>query len=136
MESTNHGHIRTDFPGGWDGDTLNAFTAEGRNDSQNEAFDFIKNLLNYRKTSSVLQYGKLTHFIPDDNVYVYFRSNNNQKIMVIINSNAGNKTLSTQRFSEMLQEVNEGKDIITGRNLLLNNSIEISGKSSMVIELK
>lgn len=136
LESTNHGHIRTDFPGGWDGDTLNAFTAEGRNNSQNEAFDFIKNLLNYRKTSNVLQYGKLTHFIPDDNVYVYFRSNNNQKIMVIINSNAGNKTLSTQRFSEMLQEVNEGKDIITGRNLLLNNSIEISGKSSMVIELK
>ena len=136
LESTNHGHIRTDFPGGWSGDSKNAFTAEGRDDRQNEAFGFIKNLLNYRKTSTALQYGKLTHFIPENNVYVYFRSNNEQKIMVIINSNSENKILSTQRFSEMLQEVKEGTDVITGKDMTLNNSIEIPAKSSMVIELK
>jgi neopullulanase len=136
LESTNHGHIRTDFPGGWAGDSKNAFTTEGRNDSQNEAFGFIKNLLNYRKTSTALQYGKLTHFIPENNVYVYFRSNNEQKIMVILNSNADNKLLSTQRFAEMIQGVKEGTDIITGKDLTINGSIEIPAKSSMVIELK
>lgn len=136
LESTNHGHIRTDFPGGWPGDTRNAFTVGGRDDRQNEAFNFIKNLLNYRKTSNALQYGKLTHFIPENNVYVYFRSNNEQKIMVIINSNSDNKILSIQRFSEILQGDQEGIDIISGKSLKMNYSIEIPAKSSLVIELK
>jgi neopullulanase len=56
--------------------------------------------------------------------------------MVIINSNADNKKLSTQRFAEMIQGVKEGTDIITGKNLTINGSIEIPAKSSMVIELK
>jgi len=46
-----HGLIRTDFPGGWQGDTVNAFTGEGLTSEQKSMQSFLKKVLNYRKTS-------------------------------------------------------------------------------------
>jgi glycosidase len=69
-----HPDIRKDFPGGWPGDKVNAFTKEGRTSAQNEAFDFLRTLLNWRKDQEVIHHGKLKHFIPENNIYVYFRT--------------------------------------------------------------
>ncbi len=136
LESSGHGYIRTDFPGGWPGDAHNAFTAEGRSKEQNKAFNFIRTLLNFRKNSEVLHSGKLTHFIPRENVYVYFRSLNNQRIMIVINSSEESKNISTGRFAEMLTGYTEGIEIISGKNIKITNTLNIPAKSSMVIELK
>ena len=46
-----HGLIRTDFPGGWSGDQVNAFTGEGLTKDQKDMQSFLKTLLNYRKSS-------------------------------------------------------------------------------------
>ena len=45
-----HCIIRSDMPGGWAGDSTNAFTGQGLTSQQKEAQDFIKHLLNWRKT--------------------------------------------------------------------------------------
>jgi len=76
------GIIRSDFPGGWDGDQVNAFTGAGLSDQQKQAQDFMKTLLNWRKTSKVIHSGKLMHFAPNEGVYVYFRYDQNNKVMV------------------------------------------------------
>ena len=41
----NHGLIRSNFPGGFPGDKINAFTREGLNSDQIKTLDFFKKLL-------------------------------------------------------------------------------------------
>lgn len=58
-ESDHHGHIRKDFPGGWEGDMKNGFTGKGLAENELEMQDFFKNLLNWRKENPVIHTGKL-----------------------------------------------------------------------------
>ena len=52
------GDLRKDFPGGWQGDTRNCFAKNGRTALENEAFEFTRQLLNWRKGNQVIS-GKL-----------------------------------------------------------------------------
>ncbi|WP_034922888.1 glycoside hydrolase family 13 protein [Gillisia sp. CAL575] len=130
------GDIRRDFPGGWKGDENNAFTEAGRTQDQEAYHSFTKKLLNYRKDKEVLHFGKLLQFLPENNVYVYFRYNENERVMVVINNNPEAQELELSRFSEGLDGSTSGKDIITGEQVNLNNSLNIKGKSSLIVELK
>ncbi len=109
------GDIRRDFPGGWPGDSINAFTVKGRTAEQNEYFNFLSKLLNWRKTKEVIHTGLLTHFIPVNDVYVYFRYNEKEKIMVILNNNETDQNLNINRYTESLEDKSNGTDIITGK---------------------
>ncbi len=129
------GDIRRDFPGGWEGDAQNAFNEAGRTQQQNEYHSFTKKLLNYRKNNEVLHTGKLLQYIPENNVYVYFRYNANDRVMVVINNNPEDQTLNLERFAEGLEEATSGKDVISGEQVSLGDRLEVSGKSSMVLEL-
>ena len=80
---------------------------------QKEAFDFLKTLLNWRKDNEVIHQGKLKHFIPENNIYVYFRYLDERSVMVIINANDSEKVLDTKPFNESLQEFKIGRDVIT-----------------------
>jgi len=80
------GWVRLDFPGGWTNDAVNAFTGKGLNENQLAMQALIKKLANFRKNSSALQTGKLMQYIPQDGLYVYFRYNNSQTIMCIMNT--------------------------------------------------
>ena len=85
------GFKRKDFPGGWAGDKVNAFTGEGLTAQQKTAQEFVKKLVNWRKSNEVVEHGKLMHFIPHDNIYVYFRYNDKGMVMVILNKNTGSQ---------------------------------------------
>jgi glycosidase len=130
------GDIRRDFPGGWPGDAQNAFTENGRTDIQNQYFNFTKKLLNWRKNKSVIHNGKTTHYVPENNVYVYFRHNEKESVMVVINNSDKPQTIHTKRFKENILSYTKGTDIISEKDYNLNDSIEIQGKSSMILELK
>jgi glycosidase len=132
-----HAYIRQDFPGGWPNDTYNAFTKQGRTKEQNQVFNHIKKLLNYRKRSGALKHGKTLHFIPEDGIYVYFRYTNTETVMVILNNNnKRNKNVDTSRFNEVIFQFSEGKNILTGRKIKDLSLIAVKAKSAMVIELK
>jgi len=134
--SHDHPLIRKDFPGGWPGDTINSFTYAGRNTQQNEAFDYLVKLLQYRKNHPVLHTGTLTHFIPADGIYVYFRELNNQAVMVLFNNNDNeSRTIETARYNEILSKYTTGKDILTGVNIPDLKKIEVPAKSALVVEL-
>lgn len=134
-EELGDGDIRRDFPGGWEEDQQSGFTLEGRTAAQEEFHSFTKNLLNYRKDKEVLHFGKLLQFIPEDNVYVYFRYNDDETVMVIINNNPEDQVLDLTRFAEGIKDHTTGKDIISGIDVSLNDTLEVEGKKSMVIEL-
>jgi glycosidase len=129
-------YIRQDFPGGWNGDKNNAFTASGRTDVQKKYFDFTSKLLNWRKNKSVIHSGKTTHYIPENNVYIYFRYDEKETVMVIINNNPEKQTIKTNRFLENIKNYTSGKDILGNASFDLKNDISIEGKSALVLELK
>ncbi len=52
--------VRKDFPGGWQGDSVNKFTSGGRTAQENDAYNFIKMLAHFRIKSSALQTGNYT----------------------------------------------------------------------------
>ncbi len=135
-EHKGHGHIRKDFPGGWAGDKQNAFTKSGRTKAQNEAFDFMKKIANWRKTSKPVTEGKMMHFLPENNTYVYFRYTKNESVMVVLNNhNTDSRTIKTDRFNEIMKGYSAGFEIISGKKVDISE-IKIPKKSIMIIELK
>ncbi len=130
------GDIRKDFPGGWAGDSQNSFKKEGRTEKQNEYFNFLKKVLNWRKSKTVMHMGKFLHYLPQENVYVYFRYNDSETVMVILNNSDEPKTIAPARFSEGLKGSKTGTDIISEKEISFENQIAIPAKTSMIIEIK
>ncbi len=128
--------IRQDFPGGWAGDKNNAFTKSGRTEEQNKFFDFTSRLFQWRKNKSVIHFGKMTHYIPQENVYVYFRYDDKETVMVVINNAAETKTIKTNRFQENIKNFKSGKDVLTGKSVDLKSEISLERKSVLILELK
>lgn len=130
------GDIRQDFPGGWQGDSINAFKAIERTKLQKEYFDFTSKLLNWRKTKSVIHTGLLTHYVPQNDVYVYFRYSKTDKIMVILNNNLTEQTLKLDRYAESIQKSTQGTDVMTGKIVELKNELIVPKQSALILELK
>ena len=128
--------IRKDFPGGWSGDSNNAFLKSGRTEEQQKFFDFTSKLFSWRKNKTVIHSGKLTHYVPENNVYVYFRFNENETVMVVINNSNEKQIFKTNRFQENIQNYKSGNDVLTNKTFDLKTNIEIEGKSALILELK
>ena len=112
--SGDHGIIRTDFPGGWPGDAVSGFTGQGLSQPARETQQWLRKLLQWRKTATVVHHGKLLHFVPEQSTYVFFRFDESRKLMVILNKNEQPYTLQLERFEEILQGATRAKDVLNG----------------------
>jgi len=128
--------IRRDFPGGWPSDANDAFTEKGRTTEQKAYFDFSKKVWNWRKGKSVIHSGSFTQFLPQNNVYVYFRHNENETVMVILNNSSGEQRVDPKRFSEVINKKKYGVEVISGEKIDFDKDIKISGKTAYILELK
>lgn len=128
--------VRKDFEGGWADDKVNKFLASGRTEKENQAFDFVKKLANYRKTSEAITDGKLTQFLPQDGIYVYFRYTNNQTVMVIMSQSKDDKNLDTQRFVERMSGFTSAKNIMADSTVGDLKSLKIPAMSITILELQ
>lgn len=131
-----HGLIRTDFPGGWAGDAVNAFTGAGLSEEKAAAQQWLKRLLNWRKTASVVHHGKLMQFAPQNKVYVFFRYDEEEKVMVILNRNEDTVELDLSPYTEQLQGISSGTDILTGKAHALADNLQLAGKRAYVLEIE
>lgn len=96
------GEIRSDMPGGWIGDSKNAFTKQGLTTKEIEAQSFLKQLLHLRNRTPALQSGRLIHFAPEQGVYVYFRLEGNEKYMILLSKKDSPVALNVNRYREVL----------------------------------
>lgn len=136
-KSNGDADIRQDFPGGWQGDTQNAFTESGRTDFQKSYFDLTKKLLNWRKSKQVIHTGKTTQYVPENNVYVYFRHNDSgETVMVVLNNGNDNQTINTKRFSENIKNHTSGNDVLTNAVFDLKQDITVQSKTALILELR
>jgi len=149
--------IRRDFPGGWDTDKQTAFYAnddkrrygrEGRTPEQEAYFQFTKKLLTWRKNQEVIHEGKLVQYVPENNVYVYFRIQESEnglqsskRLMVVLNNSTDEQKINLERFEESL-DVSQLKSVPIRKEILSDLPIDFSqktvtipGKTAWIIEL-
>ena len=81
------GHMddRRDFPGGFPGDSRDAFDAAGRTAQEQTLFATYRNLLKLRKSSPALRRGTLTDLFANESVYAYMRQNETERVIVALN---------------------------------------------------
>ena len=128
--------MRADFPGGWPGDRANGFTGAALSPNVAEAQQFLKRLLNWRKSSTAVKHGRLTHYAPANGIYVYFRHTDNDRVMVVINKNADAKEVPVDRFAESLYGANIGIDVMTDRVHGLDPSITVPGRGFLILQVQ
>lgn len=128
--------VREDFPGGWTDDKAkeNRFTKEGRSDKQQEAFEHVSALANFRKNSSAITAGKTMQYIPKDGLYIYFRYDNKQTVMVVTNTGDKNIKPDWTIYNERVKGFTQVKNVVTGKVKPLSG-LEIESKESLVLEL-
>ncbi|NAS31358.1 alpha-amylase [Flavobacteriaceae bacterium R38] len=131
-----HGLIRTDFPGGWEGDPVNAFTGEGLSDEQKDMQSYLKKILNYRKNSKAIHEGKTVHFAPVNGVYVLFRILDEEIVVHVLNKNENPVDLDLKRFEEVGLEGKTLKNIISGEEVIWKDSLKLNGKGSIILTTK
>jgi glycosidase len=135
--------IRKDFPGGWgalddhnafftNGDVNNLRGMKGRTEQEEAYFQFTKQLLNWRKNQPVIHSGKMKQYVPENNVYVYFRYNESDTLMVIINNSIKEETIKLSRFDEMLSGKSILRDVFTNQDNKLTNTISLPAKTAVV----
>ncbi|OYU45353.1 MAG: alpha-amlyase [Burkholderiales bacterium PBB4] len=129
------GLLRGDFPGGWPGDTVNAFTGAGLSADQKDAQTTVRKLLNWRKQHSAVTRGKLTHYIPEGCNYVYFRHDAHKAAMVVINKCKTDTELNLERFAGSLQGKTQGSNVLTGDVVGLQQPLKLRAKQSVVLDL-
>ncbi len=130
------GAIRADMPGGWAGDAADAFTGRGLSPAQRDAQDYLRRLLDWRKRTRVVQHGKLQHFAPADGVYVYFRYDGKDTVMVALNRNVDATPLALDRFREFIAADRRGRDVMAGTELALDKPLLLAGKSATIIRIE
>lgn len=129
-----HGTIRTPFPGGFQSSDHNAFSKCGRNDSENNLFNYTQKLISLRRNFKSLSTGNLTHYYPFNNVYVYFRNLNDETTMIVINGSDKEQTIDFSSYSEMLSTKSKLIDLMIDDEIVLseNSKLEIEPLSSKI----
>jgi glycosidase len=131
----NHGVIRSDFPGGWRDDSVNAVTGMGLAPSQLKMQQYMRQLLLWRKANDVIANGETLHFAPFNGFYVYFRYNKEKTIMVIMNKNGQPENIDNRRFAEILKGKTKARNVLTSQELPLTSSFRIPAKTALILEI-
>lgn len=127
------GNVRKDFPGGFPGDTHNAFTAGGRTKAENAMFRWLSRLLHWRQGNEVITKGRQTQFIPVNGVYVVAREYQGKKVMTVLNGTTKEATMGVKRYAETIGTSTQGKDVLTGRNYKLTEDIKLKPRQTLVL---
>ena len=131
------GYVRKDFPGGFPGDTHNAFTKEGRTRSEAAMFDWLSRLLHWRNGNETIIRGYQTQFIPHNGIYVIARRWHRNTVMTIINGTSKEQVLEVKRYEELLndgQDLTKVEDVPTGECYNLTKNLKMKPRQTLVLE--
>ena len=136
LDVAGDGRKRNPIPGAFIGAKSDKFTEAGRTDKENEAFNYVKTLANFRKNSPALKTGSMINFIPENGIFVYFRKNDNDLVMCIVNQNKEKVTeMDLSRFKETLGDRSTGKNVVSGETYHLDRKLLLQPESVKVIEI-
>ena len=128
------GNVRRDFPGGFPGDSKNAFTREGRTKAENAMFDWLSRLLHWRQGNEVITKGSQTQFIPYKGIYVIARQYQGKTVLTILNGKRSQATMAVERYSEVIGSRTQAKDVLTGTTYQLSKDLVLQPRQVLVLE--
>lgn len=132
------GLVRGDFPGGWPGDSQNAFTGEGLNKQQKKAQALLKTLLNYRKNNALLSSGTMTHFFPKNGIYSFVRRNKapeqGKQLWVFLSKNTEAMPIDAERYFELSPDNCLFSDVISGKSYAELSDAIIPAQAWLMLE--
>ena len=134
--TTDHGIIRTDFPGSWQGDAVNGFTGRGLTTDQKSAQEFMRKLLNWRKATPTIHSGELRHFAPENGVYVYFRFDEFNKYMVVINKNDDEVSLTMDKYHELLGKAKTLTPVFSNKPIAIQANMVMPAKTATIFQVR
>jgi glycosidase len=129
------GNVRQDFPGGFPGDTHNAFTREGRTKAEQSMFQWLSRLLHWRQNNPVITRGRQTQFIPYEGVYVIARRYGGKTVLTVLNGTTKAATMQVKRYAEVIGSTQRARDVLTGRYYDLSGDLQLKPRQSLVLEL-
>lgn len=130
------GYIRLDMPGGFPGDKVDAFTREGRTDLQNEAWDYLSRLLQWRRgeANDVIAKGTLKHFMPQNGIYAYERRLGDKQVVVLLNGQSGPNTVTMERTLEILPYGTTMRDLVSGKDVTITEEMTFAPRQVMILQ--
>ena len=128
------GDVRKDFPGGFPGDTQNAFTAEGRTPQQQGMYQWLSRLLHWRQGNNAIIRGSMKQFIPYEGIYVIHRQYRTKHVMTIINGRKKNAEMDVKRYAEVIGDKTIATDVTTGKQVRLDQPIKLRSRQTMILE--
>jgi neopullulanase len=128
------GWVRLDFPGGWRNDKKSAFTSTGLDEKEAMMLDFTKRLANFRKQSTAIKTGKLMQYVPQDGLYIYFRYDEKQTVMCVMNTADKKHKVQLSNYPEMTNGIKTIKNV-TGIEQFPIDAFEVEPKQMLILEL-
>ncbi|MBD5386089.1 glycoside hydrolase family 13 protein [bacterium] len=130
------GYVRRDFPGGFPGDTVDAFTPEGRTPIQNEAWDYLSSLLKWRRDTAndVIAKGTLKHFMPINCAYVYERRLGDRQVVVMINGTDQPLDLDMARYAEILPAGTRLHRSLGGEDVEITETMTLAPRETLLLQ--
>jgi glycosidase len=98
---------RRDFPGGFPGDSRNAFSPASRTPEEQDVFSYVQSLLALRQKHAALRTGKQWHIGWDDSYYAFLRELPEEKLLVVYNNASSARDLQIPLVDTPLENANE-----------------------------
>ena len=130
-----HGNIRSDFPGGWEGDEIFAKTGTGLTPESMSFQREIRGLLQWRQDSEAIAQGALVHYVPEGGLYAYFRVSDDQTVMVVLNKSSESVALDLSGFDETMKGARRLRNVISGEEFNAD-SLEVPAWAAWVLEVR
>ena len=132
-KSKGDGALRQNFPGGFPGDSINAFTGTHLTPLMSSTLDFARRMLNWRKGNEAVQHGTFRHFAVKDGVYVYSREYQGHTVTALLNGTDAPASVDASRYAEVLPAPT-ATDIVSGRRITLDGCLQMDVRGVMVLD--
>jgi glycosidase len=113
MEGKDDPDNRRDFPGGFPGDSRNAFDASGRTPKEQKMYEWTRAWIRLRAEHSALRQGRLVDLFYDDDTYVFARQDKSETLLVAFNRADKEKKVTVPAGSIGLKD-GAGLDVLIG----------------------
>jgi len=104
--------------------------------AQRDMQAWVRQLFTWRKANPVLHDGALMQYAPLDGVYVFFRYDAQRTVMVVMNKNEQPRDLSLARFAERVAPGDAARDIFSGRETTLGDTLHVPARGPVVLEIR
>lgn len=103
---------RRDFPGGFPGDSRNAFMVAGRTQQEQAIFAYVQELLRLRQAHPALRDGKMWNIGWDESYWAFVRETGQERVLVVFNNAVTPRHLSIPLNDTPLEGTREVKSLL------------------------